>query len=212
MDCAICGTRRPRRFCPGINGNICTVCCGEEREVTVDCPLDCEFLLAARKHEKFNEIVADAIPNSDIKPTQKDLEANEKLLLFLVHTLVAAALSTRGVVDFDVRDALDGLIRTYRTLESGMYYESVPANAVAANLFRQLQQAIQQFRTDEHQALGLSKTRDVHVLVILVYLQRIELDQNNGRRRGRAFLQVLKEYYNVPEPAAPSPSSSVIFP
>jgi hypothetical protein len=210
MDCAICGTRRPRRFCPGINGNICTVCCGEEREVTVDCPLDCEFLIAARKHEKLNEIVADAIPNSDIQPTRKHLEANEELLMYLVRALVTAALSTHGVVDFDVRDALDGLIRTYRTLESGMYYESVPANAIAANLFRHLQQAIQQFRADEHAALGLSKTRDSHVLVILVYLQRIELDRNNGRRRGRAFLHAIKDHYEVPEPAAPSTSSLLL--
>ena len=210
MDCAICGTRRPRRFCPGINGNICTICCGEEREVTVDCPFDCEFLIAARKHEKLNEIGADAIPNSDINPTRKDLEANEELLLFLVRTLVTAALSTRGVVDFDVRDALDGMIRTYRTLQSGVYYESVPSNAIAANLFRHLQQAIQQFRTDEHEQLGLSKTRDSHILMILVYLQRIELDRNNGRRRGRAFLHALKDYYEVPEPSAPSTSSLIL--
>jgi len=60
MECAICQTRRPRRFCPGVRGEICSLCCGAEREVTVDCPLDCEFLREARRHEKAPE--PNAIP------------------------------------------------------------------------------------------------------------------------------------------------------
>src|ERR1035441_6424798 len=52
MQCSICQTRRSRRFCPGVRGEICSLCCGEEREVTVDCPLDCEFLREGRRHEK----------------------------------------------------------------------------------------------------------------------------------------------------------------
>ena len=47
-----------------------------------------------------------------------------------------AALDTPGAVDYDVREALEALIRTYRTLESGVYYESVPANPLAANIYR----------------------------------------------------------------------------
>ena len=52
MACALCETRRPRRFCPGVRGDICTLCCGSEREVSVACPLDCEYLREAHKHEK----------------------------------------------------------------------------------------------------------------------------------------------------------------
>ena len=55
MPCAICQIRRPRRFCPGVRGDICSLCCGTEREVTVNCPLDCEYLQEARKHEKLSE-------------------------------------------------------------------------------------------------------------------------------------------------------------
>ena len=44
MNCAICETRRPRRYCPGVRGEICAICCGTAREVTVDCPLDCPYL------------------------------------------------------------------------------------------------------------------------------------------------------------------------
>ena len=40
-----------------------------------------------------------------------------------------------GVVDRDVLEALDGLIRTYRTLQSGVYYESRPNNPLAGSIY-----------------------------------------------------------------------------
>ena len=52
MSCAICGIRKERRFCPAVHGRICPQCCGENREVTLDCPLDCHYLRQAREHEK----------------------------------------------------------------------------------------------------------------------------------------------------------------
>ena len=120
--------------------------------------------------------------------------------------------TTAGAVDFDVREALDALIRTYRTLQSGFYYESIPENKLAANIYREVQQNLREFRAEELKNIGISKTRDAHVLVALVYLQRIELDRNNGRRKGRAFLSALIDYYGVPQPEAPSDASSLILP
>jgi hypothetical protein len=38
----------------------------------------------------------------------------------------------------------------------------------------------------------MSKTRDADVLGMLVFLERVELDRNNGRPRGRAFLDLLR--------------------
>ena len=90
MSCAICETRRPRRFCPGVKGEICTVCCGIEREMTVNCPLDCEYLVEARKHDPAVPVDENSIPNQDIRISRKDLEANEELLIFLIGTLVSS--------------------------------------------------------------------------------------------------------------------------
>jgi len=48
---------------------------------------------------------------------------------------------------------------------------------------------------------------------LLVFMQRFELDQNNGRRKGRAFLDALSRIYaNVPGAAPPVASSSLILP
>src|SRR5215475_1096125 len=117
MACAICKVRRPRRFCPGVRGDICTICCGTEREVTVSCPLDCEFLVESRVHEKPHDVDPAQIPNRDIRVTEEFLESNEALLIFLGQSLAAAAFATDGAVDADARDALDSLIRTYRTMQ-----------------------------------------------------------------------------------------------
>jgi hypothetical protein len=208
MTCAICQTRRPRRFCPGVRGDICSICCGTEREVTVDCPFDCEFLREARRHEKPEADPALA-PNQDIKLTEKFIEEHQPLLTFLGRTIVAVALNTPGAVDFDVREALDSLIRTFRTLRSGVYYESLPTNPLAAAIHTGLQEALAGYRESETRQLGVSRTRDADVLGILAFLQRVEYDHNNGRRRGRAFLDAMSTY-TEPEPAGPSESPLIL--
>jgi hypothetical protein len=212
MACAICETRRPKRFCPGVRGDICSICCGTEREVTVDCPLDCEYLQEARRHDRPVPLDESAIPNRDIRVTEAFLRDNEPLLVFIGRVLAGAAFET-GAVDFDVREAIEALIRTYRTLQSGVYYETQPSNLLAAGVYRGVQNAVAEFRRREQQSLGISKTRDADVLGVLVFLQRIELERNNGRRKGRAFLEELRSYYGVEAATtAPPPASSLILP
>ncbi len=178
--------------------------------MTVDCPLDCEYLAEARRHEKPQPIEKARIPNRDIQLTERFLAEREELLAFLGRAVAEAAFATPGAVDFDVRDALAGLIRTYRTLESGVYYESVPANALAANIYRLVQEAAVGYRQEETRRLGVSRTRDADVLGILVFFERLELDRNNGRRRGRAFLDMLREFY-VGDAREPEPSRSPLI-
>jgi hypothetical protein len=196
MACAVCETRRPRRFCPGVGREICSLCCGAEREVTIDCPFECEYLQEARKRDRPAPASPAAWPNQDIQIDEEFLADHEDLLVSLGSALAVAASNPPGTVDFDVREALDSLIRTYRTLESGVYYETIPPNPLAANLHRQVQAAVTEFRRKEQQRLGITRTRDADVLRVLVFLQRIELDRNNGRRRGRAFLDGLRGLYS----------------
>jgi hypothetical protein len=209
MACAICDTRRPRRFCPGVRGDICSLCCGNEREVTVDCPLECEFLQEARKHEKTVE--RPELPNRDIQVSKKLLRENDALLSFLSATILRTALETPGVIDYDIRDAFDSLIRTYRTLQSGVLYESMPSNPLAARIYGVVQSALAEYRQAEQRQLGMTKTRDADVLGLLVFLQHFEFDRNNGRRRGRAFLDSLLHFYS-PESEPEPPASSLILP
>jgi hypothetical protein len=52
LSCALCEERREKRFCPAVHGKICPQCCGEQREVTLDCPSDCPYLLQARQQSR----------------------------------------------------------------------------------------------------------------------------------------------------------------
>jgi hypothetical protein len=210
MACAICQTGRPRRHCPGVQGDICTVCCGTEREVTVSCPLECEYLRNARKHERVEPLDAEHIPNRDIRVSEVLLENNQELLEFLSRTLAAAALETPGAVDRDVRDALAALIRTYRTLQTGIYYQTLPENALAAKIFRTVEDAVAEFRRRETERLGMSRTRDTDLLGLLAFLERLELDRNNGRPRGRAFLDLIREP-QLESPDGSSDSSPLVL-
>ena len=183
MACAICHIRKPRRFCPGVHGDICTLCCGKEREVTVNCPLDCPYLQEARKHEHAEPMDPDKIPNPDIRITEEFLGEHDPLLLGAAKSLMLAVVDTPGAVDGDVRDALDALIRTDRTLQSGVYYETRPVNALANRIFSATQTGLEEFRKNEREETGMSHTRDADVLGVLVFLQRLELDQQRASAR-----------------------------
>jgi len=194
MTCVICNTRRPRRFCPGVQGNICSLCCGKEREETVSCPLDCEYLQEARLHEKPPATNPDEIPNKEVKVTDEFLNEHDVLFQITTTLLVNAAVEA-GLIDYDVREALDALTRTYRTLESGLYYESKPANPLAARLSADLRDKIEDFQKRVTESAGMTKIRDSDVLRVLVFLQRIEFTINNGRKKGRAFIDTMQQKF-----------------
>jgi hypothetical protein len=187
------------------------LCCGTEREITVDCPLDCEFLREGRRHERAPEHTAAEFPNRDIQVPEKLLRDNEQLLTFLSLHIFHTAMQVPGVVDSDVQEALAGLIRTYRTLQSGVYYESRPNNPLAGSIYDALQRALAEYRNSEQREVGMTKTRDADVLGLLVFLQHFALYRDNRRRRGRAFLDALREFHPPePESSGSSPSSAIL--
>lgn len=214
MSCAICHIRKPRRFCPGVHGDICTLCCGAEREVTVDCPFDCPYLQDARKHDHVEPIDTNQLPNQDIRISEEFLGEHESLLVVAMSSVMMGALDTAGAVDRDIQAALDALIRTQRTLQSGVYYESRPENALAARVFDTVRDSLEEFRKKEHEDLGMSHTRDADVLGVLVFLQRLSLDRDNGRPRGRAFIDSMRGFLADLENSAPktTPDSPLIVP
>jgi hypothetical protein len=168
-------------------------------------------LKAARIHDRPVRLAEDQIPNREIRISEEFLQEHEALLSAIGQALVNAGLATAGAVDSDLREAVAALIRTHRTLASGLYYQSLPDNVLAANIFRGLQSGIDAFRRQETEQLGMSRTRDADVLAVLVFFERLGLDRNNGRRRGRAFLDFLKDLYPVSGGAADAGLSSSLL-
>jgi hypothetical protein len=211
--CAICHTRRPRRHCPGISGQICPVCCGIERENSVSCPLDCSFLREARLREPDPEVDPSAFPNQDIRVDEAFLQRNEPLLLFFASGLATAALEQEDfAIDNDVRDALAALVSTYRALHSGLYYNVEPDNPIAGRILKAVMHRVSEL--EEMLRKNESVLRDSDLLGVFAFLQRLEIQKNNGRRKGRAFIDFLREFF-PPEPpatveAAASPSGLIL--
>jgi hypothetical protein len=174
----------------------------------VHCPLECGYLRESRKHDPLPDVGLDDFPNQDVKVTEQFLREQEPLLVWLGVQTMRAALEVSNAVDADVKEALEALIRTHRTLQSGLYYESKPANTIAALIVERLQAGIEEFRKVVSERTGVQTIRDVDVLGVLVFLQRLEIQHNNGRRLGRAFIDFLRGQFPAPEA---QPQSSILL-
>ncbi|MCC7174638.1 MAG: hypothetical protein IT159_05535 [Bryobacterales bacterium] len=204
MKCAKCEARRARRFCPALRDEICAVCCGESREVTLDCPFDCPYLEEARRHDRTLAIDPESLPNRDIEVSETFMEDNAVLFNVLGGAIAGIGSATPGATDHDIREALDAMIRTCRTRDSGLIYETRPTNLIAAGIQRRLSEEIDEARRQLRERQGLSTVRDADVLGVLVMFQRIELSYNNGRPRSRAFLDFLRRGFREDRPLNPA--------
>jgi len=210
--CPLCETRPVRRACPGVRNDICSVCCGTEREQTIDCPLDCEYLIAARENEKRPQLDEAAMPDPDVRVTDYFLNEHAALVVVIGQAIFSAAMQTPGVVDSDVAEAMAALVQTYRTAQSGLIYESRPANPIAAAVQATVQAQIAAFREEVARRSGTHSVRDVDVLGVIVFWRRVCWSAMNGRRKGRAFLSRLLRDLPPVQAAAEATESRLITP
>jgi len=116
------------------------------------------------------------------------------LVLMLGNTLTRAMEKAKAV-DSDAREALEALIQTYRTAESGLIYETRPQNRYAADIQDDLKGMIEELRKRVEEATGAQAVRDADLLGTLVFLQRLGLQYDNGRARGRVFYDFLMDHF-----------------
>ena len=199
-SCPICERRRGKRFCPGLAASrwsakgkgetICAPCCGEQREVTVDCPAHCTYLLAAHRYEgeRPQAVKEPALPQVSI--SEEFLEEKSHVVAGLSVALVQAARATAGARDPDAVAALEALAQNYQTLDSGLYYEQAPAGPAAQALFAALKAFLEQLGQEQQKRMGTS-LRPGDVLRAAVFLLRLAQLETNGRPLSRRFLEFL---------------------
>jgi hypothetical protein len=207
--CKICGKRRARRACPAVRGEICTICCGTDREVSLSCPLECEYLQEAHRREKPIPISDKQLANPDVPVNEEFLETHEELVLFCIYSLVQAAVRTPGALDADVLAALEALIQTHRTLESGLVYETRAENMVAAAVQRSFAASLADYQKLRAERESLLPVRNSEILKVLVFLHRLGQQNLNGRPRGRMYLDLLR--HMTPEQRVEEPAASIIL-
>ncbi len=205
MTCAICHVRKEKRFCLALHDRICAQCCGEQREVTLDCPSECPYLQQARQHEKPRDF-GGKLPDElfpAVELTQDFLQRHEPLIAGLIQTLLRVSHSDRDLKDREIVGALTVMARSYKTLvASGLVYQEASANPAQLAIMDVLQRSLEEFRQVEQQHLGYTALRDGDVLKALVFLIRLAHMHSSGRPRARGFLDYLQEQF--PEPHSPA--------
>src|SRR4029077_2127920 len=218
VSCAICEIRKEKRFCPAVHGRICPQCCGEQREVTLDCPIDCPYLLQAREHEKPR--TADQIDPAglflQVEVSDQFMYEKEHLLMGLTYALAKAAKADRGLHDQDLIAALSMLTTTYeRRVNSGLHYEQPLTSESQRRAVVELETMVKEYREAEQKHTGRSSLRESDVLKGLVFLLRLAHGRTSGRPKSRAFVEFLFAQFPEPEPAVVAPQeagSRIILP
>jgi hypothetical protein len=211
LACPICGKRKAKRLCPARAESICTVCCGTEREVTIDCPRDCPYLTASREYDATRQpLDRSKLPFADAQIPLSFLQKHGKVLEELNYAISGFAADRREVVDVDVLAALQSLAEAYRTLTSGIYYENPPVHPLQRGIYEGLKTAIADFKKDEAQRQGMTTTRDGDLRDVLIFLTQLGATRSNGRPKGRAYLDFLRGM--LPEKEFQVSSSKIVLP
>lgn len=203
MSCAICGKRPPKRFCPAKGEKICAVCCGEQREVTIDCLPDCSYLISAHRYEAEHRkaMSSEDVPYRDVFVPVDFVYEHWQVVTGIGGTILQLQHEHRDLHDSDAVAAIEALSETYRTLGSGIYYERPPEMPAARSLYAAIGQFLQEFRKSESSRAGFPTLKDSDVFHVLVFLLRLAKQETNGRPRSRAFLDFLRQ--RMPLPAQP---------
>lgn len=218
MSCAICEIRKEKRFCPAVHGRICPQCCGEQREVTLDCPSECPYLIQAREHEnsRFANQIDSARLFPEIEVPEQFMYEHEHLLTGLTYALAKAARADRSLNDQDVIAALKMLAQSYeRRVNSGLHYEQPLTMESQRRVAADVETMIKEFREAEQKHSGYSSLRDSEVLKAVVFLLRLAHVRTSGRPKSRAFVDFLFTQFPQKESTVVAPEEagrSIILP
>jgi hypothetical protein len=194
LSCAICELRKEKRFCPAVHGRICPQCCGEQREVTLDCPSECPYLQQAREHEKPRpaEQFDAAALFLHVEISEQFTFEREHLLMGLSYALAKAAQADRSLNDRELIATLSALCTSQeRLVNSGLHYEQPLTSATQQAAAAQVLEMAKQFREVEQKQLGYSTLKDSDMLKALVFLVRLGHARTSGRPKSQAFIDFL---------------------
>ena len=211
--CPICNKRRAERYCPAKDEKICAIDCGTEREVTIDCPSDCAYLLAAHRWEQSHPkpLAESEVPFPDVSFSSDLIQVRQPFLSGLGYTVAVYAANQNSLNDADLFAAIQALAEARRTLVSGLYYEKPPEIPVAAGLYAQVAKMIEDEKKHASQHPEYPALKDTEIFHLLVFFLRFGRLRSNGRPRTREFLDFLRSQFPA-EAGAAKEESRIILP
>jgi hypothetical protein len=201
VSCPICEKRKAARFCPAKGEKICAVCCGTEREVTIDCPSDCAYLIAAHRYEDEHRrsLPADT-PLLHEKIPQDIVYTHQQLMAALAFSIAKFCAAQPSATDADVLTAIQALAETYKTLSSGIIYEKPPGAPLPRELYAAMTAFISEIKKQQTERSPSASLKDSQIFYLLVFLYRMGLLRTNGRPRSRRYIEFLRgQFPQAPE-------------
>ena len=167
--------------------------------------------MEARERDLKRGQVGD-LPFGDIDADNNFLREHEVLVDAAARAIGSASVGTQGATDADIREALDALVQTYKTLSSGIYYDVKPDSSFARTISETVKERVEEFRKAETEQSGLTQTRDSDVMKAMVFWLHAATVHDNGKPKGRAFLSLLVNQFGAADPAPTSVDSQLIVP
>jgi hypothetical protein len=193
LNCPICEKRKAARYCPAKGEKICAVCCGTEREVTISCPPDCAYLIAAHRYEdEHKRVLPEDTPLLDERIPEEILHTQQQLMAALAFQTAKFASHQLSTADPDVLASLAALAGTYKTLQSGLLYEKVPEIPVQRDLYLALSQFLNEIKQKAAEGGNSAALKDAAIFHVIIFLYRMGLLRSNGRPRSRRFIEFLR--------------------
>jgi len=193
LNCPICEKRKAARYCPAKGEKICAVCCGTEREVTISCAPECAYLIAAHRYEdEHKRTLPPEAPFREERIPQEILHTHQQLMAALAFQTAKFAANEASTADPDVLAALAALAATYKTLQSGLFYEKIPEIPVQRDLYLVLAQFLSDVKQRAAESGNSAALKDNAIFQVTVFLYRMGLLRSNGRPRSRRFIEFLR--------------------
>jgi hypothetical protein len=210
VTCPICGKRKATRYCPAKSEQICSLCCGREREVTISCPADCSYLIAAHRYEdEHKRAMPSDTPFIEEHLPQDILHSQQQLMSLLAFQIAKFAGVEPTATDPDALAAIAALAATYKTLQSGLLYEKIPDIPVQRDLYLALTRFLDDIKREAAGKGNSGAVKDSSVFHVALFLYRMGTLRSNGRPRSRRYIEFLRAQF--PEAAQPQPEEPRII-
>jgi len=178
--------------------------------MTVDCPSDCTYLRESRRYEWEKLPPASAVPFPEVEISDSFLDEHGRFIGQLAYRLWRYVQQVPGTTDRDLEGAMEKTIRTYETLSTGIYYESLPEEAAQLGVYRTLKNFLSEYEKRLREQGRLAGIKESSVIHSLIFLLRVAALHSSKRPRSRGFIDFLRQA--EPESAVPDEEPRLIIP
>jgi hypothetical protein len=172
------------------------VCCGKGREVSIDCPVDCTYLIAAHRYEdEHPRALPNDTPLLDVEIPRDTVHIHQQVMAAFAFTLAKFCVAHHDATDTDVLAVLEAFAEMYRTLMIGIYYEKPPDGILRRELYGALTAFVAEIKQAQAQHGSSGALKDADIFYLLIFLYRMGLLRTNGRLRSRRYIEFLRRQF-----------------